>query len=315
MNNTAKTGLYRLQTQNIDWGVAHLYEHLLIRSFHELVSKKGYSPYLYGWVGGETFQDVMFVEYGFYNPDIERLFIDFMDGHHRINLDSLDNEITRLEAEDNVIITVKDKKQLERVLNDMDKAIFIRVDANSDIEQLPELRKGNSLMLQERRSKKSFKQVTIAVGLPDASLEDKALFLRLTPIIFDAMNERLFNLGAYENEASWPVCNTPHSAMLAHAIYTVKRGAISNNELTAIAKEALRGISLRSHEHELGYYASGFVDTPNWHTFPVDYFRYTGILVSKDQIAKLLTVPNVENILQRLKVHTLPTTQEHFEYV
>lgn len=314
MSSTIKTGLYKLQIPDMDWGVAHLYEHLLIRSFHELVGVKGYSPYLYGWVGGETFQDVMFIEYGFYSSAVEQLFANFMNGHQRIKLTALDNEITRLEAEDNVIITVKNRKQLEQMLHGMDQATFIKVDATNSIEQLAEAAE-NSSVLQEKRSKKSFKQVAVVVGLPSASLEEKALFMRLTPIIFDAIDRKLFDMGLYQNETSWPLYSIPHDAMLAHAIYTVKRGTMLNKYIEVAAKEALKEINLHGHEQELRYFADGFAGTPNWHTFPMDFFRYTGIFTSREQIAKLLTVSNAQSVLQKLKVRVMPATKEHLEVI
>lgn len=311
MNSFLRTGLYRLHDPNMDWGAAHLYEHLLIQSFHDVVVANGYSPYLYGWVGGETFEGVMFIEYGFYNPDIEKLFVKFIQQTPRVDLAMLKNEILRAEAEDMVLIDVSDFEQLTLRLESMDKAKFIDVETDSDIEQINSI-SGAQSVIREKRSKKSFRQVTVAVGLPSGSLEDKVLFTRLTPIIFDAINARLFNEGMYQNEVSWPVYNRPHDAMLSHAIYTVKKSTATNKDVRLAAEEALAGVQIKNHEKELEYYIQGFMITPNWHTFPIDYFRYAGLFASRKRIGQLFTPENVERVISNLKVDVVHTVPDHF---
>lgn len=314
MKNHIRTGLYRLQNPSMDWGVAHLYEHLLIQSFRNHVTASGYSPYLYGWVSGETFEGMLFIEYGFYSTDIEELFRSFMQHTPRIDLDMLDNEIRRIEAEDMVSVEVEDRMHIRQLLQDMDNAEFTNTEEKGIIAQAEDIEESRSI-LKERRSKKLFRQVTVAVGLPSTSLEEKVIFTRLTPIIFDALNESLFNVGMYENEVSWPVYNKPHDAMLAHAIYTIRKGAEANSEIKAIAKRAIAKIQLHGHEKELAQYIDGFVSTPNWHTFPIDFFRHTGLIVSRADIAALFTIENVERVLNKLKVDVLATSQEHFDAV
>ncbi len=314
MKNYIRTGLYRLQDPSMDWGVAHLYEHLLIQSFRDHVAANGYSPYLYGWVSGETFEGMLFVEYGFYSADIEELFKSFMQRTSRVDLDMLDNEIRRIEAEDMVSIEVEDMVHLRQLLQDMDDAEFTNAEKVGTIEQAEDIEDSRSI-LKERRAKKSFRQVTVAVGLPSANLEEKAIFTRLTPIIFDALNKVLFSAGMYENEVSWPAYNKPHHAMLAHAIYTIRKGTETDSEIKVIAERAVSNIRLQGHEKELAQYIDGFVSTPNWHTFPIDYFRHTGLIVSRADIAALFTIENVERVLDKLKVDVLATSQEHFDAV
>lgn len=312
MKTTIQTGLYRLHDPTMDWGAAHLYEHLLIQSFRDYVAANGYSPHLYGWVGGETFEGMLFIEYGFYSSTIEVLFAQFMQQSPRVNLDMLDAEILRIEAEDKVLIEINDMERLKLLLKSIDNTKFVDVEAGGGIEQVKDIQSQQSV-LKERRSKKSFRHVTVAAGLPSTNLEEKAIFTRLTPIIFDALNKGLFSAGLYENEVSWPVYNKPHDAMLAHAIYTVKNDIVTNDELKALAQKALAAIRLEGHETELRHYIDGFAATPNWHTFPIDYFRHTGLIVSRADIARLFTVENVESVLGKLKVEILATVQEHFD--
>lgn len=299
----------------MDWGVAHLYEHLLIQSFRAHVEASGYSPYLYGWVGGETFQGVLFIDYGFYNPALEELFVKFMQNTPRISLADLENEILRIQAEDRVLVDISNKKRLVELLKEMDKTTFTNVNDGDEVRQIDDIAPSHPPFMKEKRSAKSFKQITVAVGLPQASLEEKATFLRMTPIIFDAIDSALFSKGLYQNEVSWPVHNKHHDSMLAHAIYTVKKGTVSNKDIEKIAHEALASIELRGHEKEIKYYADGFVGTPNWHTFPIDYYRYTGIISSKRRIAELLKVENLQGLMGKLQIQVTRTTPDHFDVV
>lgn len=299
----------------MDWGVAHLYEHLLIRSFRERVEANGYSPFLYGWVSGETFEGVLFIDYGFYNPEVEELFVKFMQDTPRINLTNLENEILRIQAEDRVLVDIGNKKRLMELLKEMDKTTFTNINDGSEVRQIDDTPLSHASLIKDRRSSRAFKQVTVAVGLPQASLEEKAIFLRMTPIIFDTIDSALFSEGLYQNEVSWPVHNKHHDSMLAHAIYTLRKGTASNKNLEKIVHEALAGIELGGNEEEIKYYANGFVGTPNWHTFPIDYYRYTGIIVSKRQIAELFKVEKLQELVSRLRVQVTRTTPEHFDVI
>lgn len=314
MNSFLRTGLYRLHDPKMDWGVAHLYEHLLIQSFRDVVAANGYSPYLYGWVGGETFEGVMFIEYGFYNPDIEKLFIRYMQQTPRVNLAMLKNEVLRAEAENMALIDVADFEQLKFRLRDMDRTKFTNVEDEGSIEQSDDVQRVQSI-IKEKRSKKSFRQVTVLIGLPSASLEDKALFTRLTPMVFDAINAGLFNEGMYENEVSWPVYNKPHDAMLAHHMYTIKKGLLTNKGMKTTVQKALTGMRIKNHKKELEFYIDGFASTPDWHTFPTEYFRHTGLLVSRQRIRQLFTTKNVERVIGSLEVDVVPTVPDHFSAI
>lgn len=231
-----------------------------------------------------------------------------------MNLATLKNEILRAEAEDTVLIDVSNFERLKLQLESMDKAKLTDVEAENSIEQFNSSQEAQSI-ISEKRSKKSFRQVTVAVGLPSASLEDKVLFTRLTPIIFDAIDATLFNKGMYQNEVSWPVYNRPHDAMLSHAIYTVKKSTVTNRDIKLAAEEALTSVQLKNHEKELRQYSDGFTTTPNWHTFPIDYFRYAGLLTSRKSIGQLFTTKNVERVIGSLEVDVVPTVPDHFNVV
>lgn len=58
---------YHIFTKDIDFDVAHLYEHMLIDSFNILLENRDRSKYLNGWVDGETFPEIIYIETGFYN--------------------------------------------------------------------------------------------------------------------------------------------------------------------------------------------------------------------------------------------------------
>lgn len=314
MKQGIQTGLFRLYNPKMDWGVAHLYEHLLIQTFQNYIEKLGYSPYLYGWVAGETFQDVIFIEYGFYNPKVEKLFEKFINSEDRIDSSLIHNEVVRIEAEEGSLINVSNHKVLVKKLQELAEHAFVSVEKDSDIVITGDSQNSISLITQNK-SKKSFKDITITVGLGEASLEEKALFLRMTPIIFDLLNSLVYSKGLYQKHISWPIYKNNHDAMLAFSVYTIKKSTYTNKELETLIIDALLEADFTKHEKELQCYAHGFMSTPLWNTFPIDYFRYTGILVSRKNVAELLTVDNIQSVIKRLKINVSNGSDEQLEFV
>lgn len=314
-----RTGLYCLDIRQFNSDVAHLYEHLLIRSFGYSLKNSGYLQSLYGWVGGETFRDLMFIDYGFYNPKVEQLFNDFIRQKSKLNIDLLDLELSRIESELLTNVVVGNREILINHLQEINSHAWINLSAPSAATPVHHFKQPakqiKPRLLVEKESKKSFKNITVIFALPNATKSEKITFLGLTPIVSDAINYALFDLGLYQNENSWPVYNQPHDTMLGHSIFTLKRSSHSNKSLEIAAKQAITTLNLDNHQDELDCYISGFLQTPNWHTFPIDYFRYSGILASKDAIAKGLTAASISKILNRLELKVVNTTKDHWRSI
>ncbi len=309
-----KTGVLFLRIEKINTEAAHLYEHLVIRSFHDLLRTEGIPPYLYGWVGGETFTGGLFLEYGFYNEKVEKLFLEFIARNQKINKKFLESELVRIQVEAESILEWCDKQELSIQLDMLDGLKFTNLEKTNMVELLPSDTSPEDT-IKLRRSKTAFRNITILVGKPPSSLEEDALYLRLIPIISDAINDKFFEMGLYERAVGWPVRNERHNSLIYFGIYGIKRNTQSNIQIQKAAKEALAAINVRTVKEELLLYSEGFLTTPNWHTFPIDFFRHTRIVASRKFIAAHLTAENIHAVLRTLELSVKPTSDDHWDKV
>ncbi|HUC96233.1 MAG TPA: hypothetical protein VMR16_01030, partial [Candidatus Saccharimonadales bacterium] len=63
------TSLIKVDVSDIDWQVAHLFEHMVINSFYQKAVSDNIRTEMLGWVNGETFNEVLFFDIGFYDKE------------------------------------------------------------------------------------------------------------------------------------------------------------------------------------------------------------------------------------------------------
>ena len=316
MSAYIKTGLYYLDIREFNSDVAHLYEHLIIRTFEQYLIKNGYSNYLYGWVHGQTFRDIMFIEYGFYNPDVENLFVEFINNKARIDYKLVNSELLCIESEAKSNIIISSKKAVINQLKKIENLPLVSLQEDSIIRPYQIVESKPQIMpelLIEKKSAKAFKNITILIGLKDTSLDELITFLRITPIILDVINSKLFSFGIYQNDRSLPIYKKQNKVAVALCIYTIKLGTYTNKEIEKLVIQAIKGINIIGREKELSYYKEGFLTTPGWNLFPIDYYEHTGLIVSKKEIVELLTPKNIHNIIDKLEVKLRNTIDDNWE--
>jgi hypothetical protein len=283
--------------------------------FKEILVRNNLCIYLSGWVSGETFRDVLFIEYGFYNPEAEKLFKEFMlQNANKININMLDNEIIRIEAETLSVVSISSKKELIKILHNIDSFKWVdeTVDKKPLYIEVP-AKQANPDLFISKRSKKSFRYITVLIYIKNVTLLEKSIFLRMLPIIYDAININLYKLGLYQNDISSAQFNHNNNTIFAISIYSIKRATHTLNEIKSSAKEAINSINIIDRQKELSYYLNGYLNTPDWHTFPIEYYRDTGILVSKKQVFNLMTPRNVQNIVNKIEIEIKSTDDAHWD--
>ncbi len=303
---TLTTALYSKPLNDVGWDVAHLYEHLVIARFKKYVHDKGYSGALYGWVSGETFPAVIFIEAGFYDPAVKSLFDTFMqsEADARIDLSMLDHELERLQAEEQAVVKKIDLLQLKSDLLRLDAQPFLDHEKTTSASlALATTNKhtGSSLALEPTPN--LFVTNTVIVSLSDASTEDNALFLRLTPPLFAIIEEAVNAAGGYVLTYE----DTPSYNQSRHGVYEVAQVSFRSTryDSEALGTELTKAIACfdaHSRLDALNAYREGFEKTETWSTLPIDYYRSTGILTSRHQIATNFTPEKVTDVIRRVIV-------------
>lgn len=316
MTDYIHTGIYHMDIRNFDYEAAHIYEHLLIRSFMNSLERRGYSTFLSGWLNGQTFKSTMFIDYTFYNNGVEVAFRQFIESTHRIDWTLLDNEIDRIQSEVQQIATGINKLELERQLKLLDSKLFTGHHRPIKTEYYPkELKQdlGSDVIVLKRASRK-FRNLTVLFGAEKLSEDEQLAFLRSAPFIHDFIDKVLFSLGAYKQDWGFTL-DRPCNGMIGLDIYTVKRGGLRAGKIEERLHDNVSMLTrdIEKHSAQLKEYRKAFLRSPQWEDFPVQYYKWAGILTSRENIAVALTQKNIVSILKKMKFKVVQTRPEHWE--
>jgi hypothetical protein len=312
--NPLQTGILVLRTDHFDDTVAHLYEHLFIAKFKKLLADKYKIITPYGWLDGETFSDVIFLDFGFYQNEVKQLFESYTQSDHVFTHDEIQHELKRMGAELGVKLEPKDYNQVTEELRKIDEIGFTDV-KKMDPVILDATAFRGSKIISEKAAKQSYVDYTVTAGLTDLTLEESLVFLRSLPIIYDLIDSIVYAQEAYGDTKSYPLSNTQNT-MGAMAIYTFQKDSFSEEKLLKNLKTAFFQFGQMNRDlfgEWLQAYLKSFVNAKNWHTLTIDYYRYTGILTSREAVVAKMTPEAVLDLFSKLTFEITKTTDEHKE--
>ncbi len=310
--NPLQTGIFVLRTDHFDDTVAHLYEHLFIARFKKLLIEKYKIITPYGWLDGEAFSDVVFLDFGFYQNEAKQLFESYVQSDHVFTHDEIQHELKRMGAELGLKLEPKDYNQVTEELRKIDKIGFTDIkEVDPAILDTRDF-KGSKIIL-EKAAKQSYVDYTVTAGLTDLTLEESLVFLRSLPIIYDLIDSVVYDQEAYGDTKSYPLSNTQNT-MGAMAIYTFQKDSFSEAKLLKNLKTAFFQFGQMNRdlfEEWLQAYLKSFVNAKNWHTLTIDYYRYTGIITSREAVVAKMTPEAVLDLFSKLTFEISKTTEEH----
>lgn len=316
MQSHLHTRLYCLDTRNIDHEAAHLYEHLLIWSFSGLLKDRSIPTFLSGWVSGQTFEEIMFIEAGLYLESAAKLFDNYMKTADRIDWSLLDRGIDSIQAEYKAEATSINYDLLQRELQLLDSSRFSSFDTiNPAYHPAKPREQKNTNVIILRPAKRKFRDLTIQFGADSLSETEKLAFLRTAPLIRHYIDSVLLLLGAHQSEWSH-IVDRPNNGLMGFDIYTIKKGVTTTHALQEQLTEHLHELleEVTTHSHALRKYATAFQYESRWEDFPIQSFRWSGIAAPRTHIARALTRENVVLLLEKLQFKVGPTIAEHWNY-
>ena len=111
-------------TNNISREVAHIYEHEFINNFHEHLEAANINPGLIGWINGDTFDDIISIEAGFYDEKVAKLFDNFTSNYKSKNK-ILQKSLDQIQLEDGLVQSIDNYGELQRQFSALDKIDWV----------------------------------------------------------------------------------------------------------------------------------------------------------------------------------------------
>lgn len=289
--------LYSAYDLPADHDVCHLFEHLVIRRFLRVVEKSGNERAFIGELHGTTSESSVFFDIAFFTRESITLFEKVIADVKPFDLSMIHESVVHIEAEMKASVAIWDEAELFRQLARCQKDFADR----RSIKHKKAIKSTKNPPLEIDYQPEDFIDITLTVEIPDASEQATAAFFCMYPILLDLVRSACFD--------RTPVYPSSHSEFTAYhdgnsvsQNYTVKKTFDWQNA-GKTAQNYLQAFDITPHASRLKDLAEAFTTDPFYNSAPIYFYQKTATPFTKEDLAKSITVANLQVILQQVVVN------------
>ena len=289
--------LYSAYDLPADHDVCHLFEHLVIRRFLRVAEKSGNERAFVGELHGTTSESSVFFDVAFFTCELITLFEKVIADMRPFDLAMIRESVAHIEAEIKSSVVIWDEKELRKQLARCQKDFARRRSAR--LGKITEPAKNPPLEIDYQPE--DFIDFTLTIEISDASDQATVAFFCMYPILLDLARSACFDRA--------PVYPSSHSEFTAYhdgnsvsQTYTVKKSFDWQNAGKA-AQNYLRTFDVTPHTSRLKDLAEAFTTDPFYNSAPIYFYQKTATPFTKEDLAKSITVANLQVILQQVVVN------------
>lgn len=289
--------LYSVYDLPADHDVCHLFEHLVVRRFLRAAEKSGNERAFIGELHGTTSESSVFFDVAFFTRESIALFEKVIADVKPFDLSMIYESIAHIEAEMKSSVVIWDEKELRKQLARCQKDFARRRSARPD--KITKSTKNPPLEVDYQPE--DFIDFTLTIEISDASDQATAAFFCMYPILLDLVRSVCFDRA--------PVYPSSHSEFTAYhdgnsvsQTYTVKKPFDWQNA-GKVAQNYLRTFDPAPHASRLKDLAEAFTTDPFYNSAPIYFYQKTAAPFTKEDLAKSITVANLQVILQQVVVN------------
>ena len=289
--------LYSVYDLPADHDVCHLFEHLVIRRFLRAAEKSGNERAFVGELHGTTSESSVFFDVAFFTRESIALFEKVIADVKPFDLSMINESVAHIKAEMKSSVVIWDEKELRKQLAHCQKYFARRRSARPDKITKPAANPPLEIDYQPD----DFIDIMLTVEIPDASEQATAAFFCMYPILLDLARSACFDRA--------PVYPSSHSEFTAYhdgnsvsQTYTVKKPFDWQNA-GKTAQSYLRTFDPAPHASRLKDLAEAFTTDPFYNSAPIYFYQKTAAPFTKEDLAKSITVANLQVILQQVVVN------------
>jgi len=289
--------LYSAYDLPVDHDVCHLFEHLVIRRFLRAVEKSGNERAFIGELHGTTSESSVFFDIAFFTRESITLFEKVIADVKPFDLSMIHESVVHIEVEMKASVAIWDEAELFRQLARCQKDFADR----RSIKPKKAIKSTKNPPLEIDYQPEDFIDITLTVEIPDASEQATAAFFCMYPILLDLVRSACFD--------RTPVYPSSHSEFTAYhdgnsvsQNYTVKKSFDWQN-VGKTAQNYLQAFDITPHASRLKDLAEAFTTDPFYNSAPIYFYQKTATPFTKEDLAKSITVANLQVILQQVMVN------------
>ena len=289
--------LYSAYDLPADHDVCHLFEHLVIRRFLRAVEKSGNERAFIGELHGTTSESSVFFDVAFFTRESIALFEKVIADMRPFDLSMIREPVAHIEAEMKSSVVIWDETELFRQLARCQKAFTGRRSAR--LGKITEPAANPPLEIDYQPE--DFIDFTLTIEISDASEQATAAFFCMYPILLDLARSACFDR-ALVYPSSHSEFTAYHDGNSVSQTYTVKKSFDWQNA-GKVAQSYLRTFDPAPHASRLKDLAEAFTTDPFYNSAPIYFYQKTAKPFTKEDLAKSITVANLQVILQQVVVN------------
>ena len=289
--------LYSAYDLPADHDVCHLFEHLVIRRFLRAVEKSGNERAFIGELHGTTSESSVFFDVAFFTRESIALFEKVIADMRPFDLSMIREPVAHIEAEMKSSVVIWDETELFRQLARCQKAFTGRRSAR--LGKITEPAANPPLEIDYQPE--DFINITLTIEIPDASTQVTAAFFCMYPILLDLVRSACFDR-APVYPSSRDEFTAYHDGNSVSQAYTVKKSFDWQNA-GKTAQSYLQAFDITPHASHLKDLAEAFTTDPFYNSAPIYFYQKTATPFTKEDLAKSITVANLQVILQQVVVN------------
>ena len=304
------TYVHHKEYSDASWDIAHIYEHLVTRSFQSYLESLNIHPGLIGHVSGDTFEHIIFLNATFYDQRVADAYEHFLAKPELINTSYIPQMLAECESEEKVVLSLQDKTKLNEQLHALIATPWMN---NKSVSQISVDETANAeAIFEAKRAAKEFHDVSVGVyvDLNDLDDTDQVLFLRLSALIGDVIGFVIRK----ELDGSYYATSSPISkddTIMGNTHHLTFKRSTSLKANKGVCEAAVSSINVESAMPLITAQFEEFADRAAWSVFAIDYYRHTGIVTNTAYIASLATPERISAILSRVKFHVRDTQNDN----
>lgn len=289
--------LYSAYDLPVDHDVCHLFEHLVIRRFLRAAEKSGNERAFIGELHGTTSESSVFFDVAFFTRESIALFEKVIADVKPFDLSMINESVAHIEAEMKSSVVIWDEIELFIQLARCQKAFTGRRSAR--LGKITESAANPPLEVDYQPE--DFIDFTLTIEISDASDQATAAFFCMYPILLDLVRSACFDR-APVYPSSRDEFTAYHDGNSVSQAYTVKKSFDWQNA-GKVAQNYLRTFDPAPHTSRLNDLAEAFTTDPFYNSAPIYFYQQTATPFTKEDLAKSITVANLQVILQQVVVN------------
>ena len=205
--------------------------------------------------------------------------------------------VVHIEAEMKASVAIWDEAELFRQLARCQKDFADR----RSIKPKKAIKSTKNPPLEIDYQPEDFIDFTLTIEIPDASTQATAAFFCMYPILLDLVRSACFDR-APVYPSSRDEFTAYHDGNSVSQAYTVKKSFDWQNA-GKVAQNYLRTFDPAPHTSRLNDLAEAFTTDPFYNSAPIYFYQKTATPFTKEDLAKSITVANLQVILQQVVVN------------